>query len=41
MPLTRRMTIVWSPAGISCSIELSSHTLVPSTNTAPDSVDEV
>src|SRR5258707_9950824 len=33
--------MVWSPAGISCSIELSNHTLVPSTNTAPLSVDLV
>ena len=33
--------MVWSPAGTSCSMELSSHTLVPLTKTAPPSEDTV
>ena len=41
MSLTRRITIVWSPAGTSCSIAVSSHTLVPLMKTAPPSEDTV
>ena len=39
--VTRKTTMTWSPAGISCSIALSSHSAVPLMKTAPLSLDTV